>query len=141
MVPGSVTDGVEFELQHKTRQGWIWGGNYTFDRLHEHLDQGLSDALPEHKINLNLGYAWGEWDGELFASYVSPTEGVIINPGLPPTSTIGRIKSHSLLSPHVGWQASDNLRIELAAENLWPYQDSLPQRMETSYYLTVTITY
>ncbi|WP_158240544.1 TonB-dependent receptor plug domain-containing protein [Telmatospirillum siberiense] len=141
MVPGSVTNGVEFDLRHKTREGWIWGGNYTFDRLHEHFDQGLHDSLPEHKINLDVGYAWGEWDAELYGSYASATKGVIITPGLPPKTTVGRVKSRTILSPHVGWQAMDNIRLELAAENLWPYQDTLPQRMETSYYLTVTITY
>lgn len=141
MVPGSVTNGMEFDLQHKTREGWTWGANYTLDRLHEHLDQGLSDSLPEHKVHLNIGYAWDGWDAELYGSYVSGTKGIVINPGLPPTAAVGWVKGHSILSPHVGWQARDNLRVELTAENLWPYQDSLPQRMETSYYLSVTITY
>lgn len=141
MVPGSVTNGVEFDVRHKPREGWIWGGNYTLDRLHEHFDQGLRQSLPEHKVNLNAGYSWGEWDAELYGSYNSATKGVIITPGTPPTTTVGTVKSYTILSPHVGWQAMENVRLELSAENLWPYQDTLPQRMETSYYLTVTITY
>lgn len=141
MVPGSVANGMELELTHKVRDGWTWGGNYTLDRLHEHADDGLSDAFPEHKINLNVGYAWDGWDVDLNGSYISATKGTLINPGLPPTATVGWIKSQYILSPHIGWQATDNLRVELTAENLWPDQDTLPQRMETSYYLSVTITY
>ncbi|HXP98401.1 MAG TPA: TonB-dependent receptor plug domain-containing protein [Telmatospirillum sp.] len=141
MVPGWVSNGVELDLRHKVRDGWTWGGNYTFDRLHEHSDGGLRDAFPEHKINLNVGYALNGWDADLYGSYVSATKGVVITPGTPPTAAVGWVKSHYILSPHIGWQARDNLRVELAAENLWPYQDSLPQRMETSYYLSVTVSY
>ena len=111
------------------------------DRLHEHSDQGLKDALPEHKLTLNVGYAREDWDVSLIGTYVSATKGTLITPGRPPSATIATIKSHTIVSPHVGWQATDNLRVELAADNLWPYQDALPQRMETSYYLSVTITY
>lgn len=145
MAPGSVTNGLELDLQHKARDGLIWGGNYTLDRLHEHLDQGLRDTLPEHKINLNVGYARDGWDAELYGSYVSATKGTLINPAasprLPATTSVATVKSYYVISPHVGWQATDNLRVELTADNLWPYQDTLPQRMETSYYLSVTISY
>lgn len=141
MVGGSVTNGLELGFAHKPHEGWIWGGTYTLDRLHEHFDQGLRDSLPEHKVNLNGGYSWGDWDAELYGYYASATKGEIINPGTPPTISYGTVKSYMILSPHVGWRATDNIRVEANAENLWPYHDTLPQRMETSYYLTVTITY
>jgi iron complex outermembrane receptor protein len=141
MVPGWVSKGAELELQHKVRDGWIWGGNYTLNRLHQHADDGLSDASPEHVLNLNVGHAHDGWDFDLNGSYVSATKGVLITPGLHPTTSVGWVKSHYILSPHVGWQATDNLRVELTADNLWPYQDSLPQRMETSYYLSLTVSY
>jgi iron complex outermembrane receptor protein len=140
-VPGSVANGVEFDIQHKVRDGWTWGANYALDRLHQHVDDGLSDAFPEHKINLDLGYAWDGWDANVNGAYVSATKGVVINPGVPPSATVGWVKSHFIVSPHVGWQATDNLRVELTADNLWSYQDTLPQRMEPSYYLSVTVSY
>ena len=126
---------------HKVRDGWTWGANYALDRLHQHVDDGLSDAFPEHKINLDLGYAWDGWDANVNGAYVSATKGVVINPGVPPSATVGWVKSHFIVSPHVGWQATDNLRVELTADNLWSYQDTLPQRMEPSYYLSVTVSY
>ncbi|MDR3441133.1 TonB-dependent receptor plug domain-containing protein [Telmatospirillum sp.] len=141
MTPGSLTNGVEFGLDHKAEAGWSWGANYVLDRLHEHMDQGLRNSLPEHKLNLNIGYAWGDWQADLYGSYTSATKGVVLQSGTPPIAAVGTIKAHSQLSPHLAWQARDNVRLELSAENLWPYQDSLLQKMETSYYLSVTISY
>ncbi len=141
MAPGTVTNGAEFGLEHKSRQGWSWGANYTLDRLHEHLDQGLRNSLPEHKVNLNAGYAWGDWEADLYGSYDSATKGVVLIPGPRPLSAIGTIKAHSQLAPRLAWHARENILVEATAENLWPYQDALLQKMETSYYLSLTITY
>jgi len=141
MIPGSVTNGMEIGIQHKVATGWSWGANYTLDRLHEHLDQGLGDSLPEHKVHLFLDYGRGDWQAGLTASYQSATEGVVLQSGKPPIAAVGTISAHTILSPHVTWQATDNISIGLVADNLWPYQDSLLQRMETSYYLSATIRY
>jgi hypothetical protein len=69
----------------------------------------------------------------------------VITPGKPPfvplSIAIQPIKSYTTLSPRLGWHASDNVLVEMVAENLWPYQDTVLQKMETSYYLSVKITY
>jgi outer membrane receptor protein involved in Fe transport len=140
-VPGSVSNGTELGITHRARTGWTWSANYTFDRLHEHLDLGLRDSLPEHKINASIGYAWEDWDADLYATYNSATKGLVLNAGRPAITAIGNVKEFTVLSPHIGWRASENIRLEASAENLWPYQDSLLQRMETSYFLTMTISF
>jgi iron complex outermembrane receptor protein len=141
MTAGSVANGLELSLQHKARAGWTWGGNYTFERLHEHFDWGYRNAEPTNKLNANLGYAFGDWQADLYATYISATKGIVITPGLPPTASIVTIKDYTILAPRLAWQATQDLTIEAVAENLWPYQDSSPQRMETSYYLSAKITY
>ena len=80
LATGSVANGIEWGLQHKAREGWTWGGNYTYERLHEHGDLGIlgyRDALPTHKVNANIGYAWPSWEADLAGRYVSATKGMI----------------------------------------------------------------
>ncbi|PKU22211.1 TonB-dependent receptor plug domain-containing protein [Telmatospirillum siberiense] len=141
MATGSVANGLELSLNHKTRTGWNWGGNYTYERLHEHFDWGYRNAQPTNKLNAHLGYAWDVWESDLYATYVSPTKGIVITPGLRPKASIVTIKDYKILSPRVAWHANEFVTVEAVAENLWPYQDSAPQRMETSYYLSVKVTY
>ncbi|PKU24173.1 TonB-dependent receptor plug domain-containing protein [Telmatospirillum siberiense] len=138
---GSVTNGLELTLDHKAREGWNWGGTYTYQRLHEHSDGGLRNAAPVNKVNANIGYGWGEWETDLYASYVSATKGVLITAGVPTvTRTVG-VKGHVDLAPRIAWRPTDNLMVELSAENLWPYKDVVTQRMETSYFLTLKVSY
>jgi iron complex outermembrane receptor protein len=141
MTTGSVANGFELSLRHKAKKGWNWGGNYTFERLHEHFDWGLRNAEPTNKVNGNLGYAFGDWEADLYATYISSTKGITIMPGLPPSASIVTIKDYTILAPRIAWHASEAVTLEAVAENLWPYQDSTPQRMETSYYLSVKVTY
>lgn len=142
MTSGSVADGIEWTLQHKAKDGWAWGVNYTYESLHEHSDQGYADALPTHKANGNIGYAWQDWDAGLVAGYASATRGTVIS-GLALSTTLATetIKSHATLSPRLAWHGNDLLTIELAAENLWPYRDSTAQKMDCSYYLSVRVAY
>jgi iron complex outermembrane receptor protein len=144
MSAGSQANGLELTLKHKAKTGWNWGGNYTYERIHEHFDWGYRDALPTNKVNVNTGYALGDWEADLYATYVSPTRGLVITPATPTTRATGSlvtIKDYTILAPRVGWHATDNVTVEAVAENLWPYQDSTAQRMETSYYLSVKVTY
>jgi iron complex outermembrane receptor protein len=138
---GSVTNGLELNLEHKARDGWNWGGNYTYQRLHEHFDWGYRNAAPVNKANVNLGYGWGDWEADLYASYVSATKGQLITAGIPTVTSVVDIKGHTNLSPRLAWRPVENLTVELTAENLWPYRDVVTQRMETSYYLTLKIAY
>jgi iron complex outermembrane receptor protein len=138
---GSVTNGLELGLQHKARQGWNWGGNYTYQRVHEHYDWGLRNAAPVNKLNGNAGYGWGEWEADLHASYTSATKGLLVQPGTPPKSMVVDIKGYTALSPRIAWLPTDSLSVELSVENLWSYTDVLSQRMEPSYYLTLRVTY
>ncbi len=138
---GSVTNGLELSLEHKARTGWNWGGNYTYQRLHEHEDWGLRNATPVNKANANLGYGWGEWEADLYASYTSATKGLLITAGVPTTTAVVDVKGHTSLSPRLAWRPIETLSVELTAENLWPYHDVVAQRMETSYYLTLKVSY
>ncbi len=142
MAAGSVANGIELGLKHQARQGWVWGANYTFERLHEHSDQGIRDALPVHKLNANLGYGWDSWDADVALFYASATKGSAFAEGSPtPLMTTAKIKSYASLAPRLAWHADDRLSVELAAESLWPYRDSVGQRMESTYFLTVKLSY
>lgn len=143
---GSVTNGLELTLEHKAREGWNWGGNYTYQRLHEHSEASFSeaslrDATPVNKVNVNVGYGWGEWEADLYATYTSATKGVLLTAGVPTVSRIVDVKGHIDLSPRVAWRPTDYAMVELSAENLWPYKDVVSQRMETSYFLTLKLSY
>lgn len=142
MTGGSVADGIEWSLQHKAREGWTWGANATFERLHEHALLYYEDALPKQKANVNAGYVWGDWEAGLAAGYASATHEVAVNGLVVWTSAVPQtIKGHMTLSPRVAWRATDNLAVELAADNLWPYRDSTAQRMDAVYFLTLKVSY
>jgi iron complex outermembrane receptor protein len=139
---GSVANGITWGLQHKAKEGWTWGINYTFERLHKHADLVTFEAPPVHKINGNVGYAWESWEADLYGGYSSATEGTFIN-GATATPTIGSetIKGFSMLSPRLAWHANDLLTVELAADNLWSYRDSVSQRIDATYYLSLKFSY
>ena len=56
-------------------------------------------------------------------------------------AAIETIRDYTILSPRLAWHATDTVLIEAVAENLWPYQDSAPQRMPTSYFLSLKVSY
>ncbi|MDR3437587.1 TonB-dependent receptor domain-containing protein [Telmatospirillum sp.] len=142
MATGSVANGATIDLRHKARNGLSWGVNYTFERLHEHGDLGFRDGLPTHKANANIGYGWEDWDADLALQYASATKGAMItNSALSPQLQVISIDSHVSLSPRVAWHANDQLTLELSADNLWPYRDSVAQRMSADYLLSVRLTY
>jgi iron complex outermembrane receptor protein len=142
MATGSVADGIEWGLQHKAKDGLIWGANYTFERLHEHSDLGYSNPVPVNKANANIGYAWESWDADLAAAFTSATKGMVFSGvGTNPSLATERVKAFTTLSPRIAWHANDNVTVELAADSLWPYQDSVVQRMTATYYLSMTYRY
>lgn len=144
MGAGSVSNGLELSISRRFRDGWSWSANYTLDRLHEHFDLGYRNAQPTHKVNLGLGHSFGDWEADLYARYVSGTKGLFVKPGGPddgPAAGIGKIGPYAILSPRLAWKAREDLLIEAVAENMWPYRDSSPQRMDSSYYLSVKFTY
>jgi iron complex outermembrane receptor protein len=142
MSGGSVTNGIEWSVQHKAKEGLTWGVNYTFERLHQHADLGYTEALPVHKANANLGYAWDSWEAGLFGGFSSATKGEMVNSAAPiPSTSIATIKGFTTLSPRLAWRANDLLTLELAADNLWSYHDSIAQRVDATYYLAAKISY
>lgn len=139
MGAGSVANGITWGLQRKTKEGWTWGANYTFERLHEHADLGFQDASPVHKANASIGYAWKDWDIDLNGGYTSATKGAVISgTTLGPIQTI---KGYTTLAPRLAWHGLDHVTVELVADSLWPYRDSVAQRMDATYYLSVTFRY
>jgi iron complex outermembrane receptor protein len=142
MASGSVADGIEWGVQHKAREGWTWGCNYTFENLHEHSPLGYEDASPRHKANGNLGYSWDSWDSSLAAGYTSATRGMVVVGSPSNLSVVNeKVKGFATLSPRLAWHGNGVMTVELVAENLWPYHDSAVQRMDASYYLSVKVNY
>ncbi|MTJ81065.1 MAG: TonB-dependent receptor plug domain-containing protein [Telmatospirillum sp.] len=141
MGAGSVSNGLEVGFDRKAKEGWVWGGNVTYQRLHEHRDWGLRNAAPISKANAHLGYSWGDWEADLYGAYTSRTKGIGVTGMRPYRRQIVPIKEYVTLSPRLAWHPGDMLTVELTADNLWPYQDSLYYRMETSYGLTLRLRY
>ena len=141
MSTGSVADGLRLQLEHKAKEGWVWGGNYTYERLHEHFDWGFHNNEPLHKINANLGYARGAWEFDVYGGYTSATKnfGAILGPI--PTRIVETVKGYGTLAPRIAWHASDNLTLELVGENLWTYQDTIVQRTGPGFYASAKVTY
>ncbi len=142
MGAGSVANGIEWGLRHKARDGWTWSANYTFERLHEHADLGFHDAVPVHKANGAIGYAWDAWDAGLTAAYAGATKGTVISAmATTPVYLTETVKGYTTLSPRLAWRGMEHVSVELVADSLWPYRDSVVQRMESTYYLSVTFSY
>jgi iron complex outermembrane receptor protein len=140
--PGRATaNGIELGIDHKSAEGWAWGGNYTYERVNEHTDLGFRRVQPINKLNLNGGYHWEQWEADLYATYSSGISDVGYLPGNSISSYQETIKGYWALSPRVGWHATDHLTLELVGENLWPYQDTLRQNMSTSWFVSAKVTY
>jgi outer membrane receptor protein involved in Fe transport len=141
MTAGSMANGVELDVRHKAAKGWTWGANYTFERLHQHTDLGLTDALPVHKVNANLGYAWGAWEADLYGSYASSITGRLVDAAFPGALISQQAPAAETLSPRLSWRATDSLTFDLVGSALWPYRDAVAQRTEASYILSVRYRY
>jgi hypothetical protein len=142
MLAGSVADGATLGFEHKARTGWTWGANYTYEQVHEHADLDFADSLPRHKVNANLGYGWESWDADLALHFASATKGTTITFSGPMLALVDEtVKSYLTLAPRVSWHADDRITVELSADGLWPYRDSVFQRTDTAYCLTLKIAY
>jgi hypothetical protein len=101
----------------------------------------LQGSLPVHKVNATLGYGWGEWAADMRLFYSTSTKGVGVIANPYPQSAIIDTKDVMILAPHVIWSPSEQLSIDLSANNLWPYQDNLVQRNTPTYFLAITARY
>jgi len=145
---GIVVNGVQIQIDHKSRDGLAWGANYSWESLHPHTAEDasgtvplLQGSLPVHKVNATLGYGWGDWAADVRLFYSTSTKGVglIANPY--PQSAIIDTKDVMIVAPHVTWSPNEQLSIDLSANNLWPYQDNLVQRNTPTYFLAITARY
>ena len=145
-----VAQGVELEIEHKSRSGPTWGVNYSVEVLKPHPNAFTDTLLPDvnewqtvQKANAHLGYGWGDWSADLRLLYTSPFQALTLDTVSGPTSHVALLNAPSTLqlSPRLGWQATDYASIELSAENLWPYRLNALQRIDSSYFLTVKFTY
>lgn len=142
MSAGSVANGAELELANTAKLGWRWSANYSLEQLHEHADLGYSGAQPRHKINAALGYGWSAWEADLHGAFTSASKGTAVNYlEYPPAVTTVSLSSTVTLSPRVAWHATDFLTIEAVGESLWPYRDTVVQKMDAGGYLSVKVTY
>jgi iron complex outermembrane receptor protein len=145
---GIVVNGVQLQIDHKSRDGLAWGANYSWESLHPHTAEDasgtvplLQGSLPVHKVNATLGYGWGEWAADMRLFYSTSTKGVGVIANPYPQSAIIDTKDVMILAPHVIWSPSEQLSIDLSANNLWPYQDNLVQRNTPTYFLAITARY
>lgn len=142
--------GLEFEVEHKSKTGLTWGFNYTVEKLqpHETTPTALvvSDIGREQtvqKANAHLGYAWDDWSADIRALYTSPTPIIAIDTlsAKTPHLAIENDQNIIQLSPRIGWQFSDFASIEASAENLWPYRLNPLEKVDSTYYLTLRVNY
>jgi iron complex outermembrane receptor protein len=145
---GLVINGVQAQIDHKSRDGLAWGANYSWEDLHPHTAETASDttpllrnSLPVHIVNATLGYGWGDWASDVRLFYSSATKGLgfISNPYPQPALMTNR--DVLILSPHLSWSPFEQLSLDLSAQNLWPYKDTLVQRNTPTYFLAVTARY
>ncbi len=145
---GVVVNGVQAQIDHKTREGLSWGVNYSWENLHPHMAEDasgvgplLQGSLPVHKVNATLGYGWGDWATDVRLFYSSATKGVGIVTDPFPQSALMAVKDVLIVSPHLTWSPIEKLSFDLSATNLWPYQDNLAQRTTPTYFLSASVRY
>jgi outer membrane receptor for ferrienterochelin and colicins len=144
---GVVVNGVQLQLDHKSQSGLAWGANYSFERLHSHSIEGpstdlkLQNSLPVHKVNASIGYGGEEWAADLRIFYASSIRGgtFVLDPY--PDPVFKTVKNYITLAPHLAWSPLEHLTVELVADNLWTYRDSLAQRTPVTYYLSLVARY
>jgi len=145
---GIVVNGIQVQIDHKSRDGLAWGANYSWETLHPHTPETasamvplLQGSLPVNKVNATIGYGWGDWAADVRLFYSSKTKGIGLISNPYPESAILDTKDVLILSPHVTWSPIEDLSFDLSADNLWPYQDNLVQRNTPTYFLAVTARY
>jgi iron complex outermembrane receptor protein len=141
--------GLELEIEHKSKEGLTWGANYAAEILQPHgllPTDSLVPAIAEREIlqkaNAHIGYGRGDWSADLRLLYTGPTP----SPTLDLLSTVPHValeqdRAIVELSPRIGWQASDHWMIEASAENLWPYRLNALQRVDSAYFMTLKLSY
>jgi len=143
----AVTNGIQFQLDHKSQEGWQWGVNYSLERLHDNNTEMASGSLqlqavlPVNKLNANIGYGGQNWTADIRLFYASAVEGgdVVLNPL--PTAVYETVKAYTTIAPHLSWTPLERLRVEFTADNLWTYRDNLAQRTPVTYYASVVVSY
>lgn len=141
MSAGSLANGVELTVQHKAAQGWSWGANATYERLHQHAELYLDDGTPTKKINANIGYGWQGWELDLYGTAVGGLKGKQIIQLFPGPELSPAVKDYVSLAPRLGWHPREYLTVELSSDNLWAYYDTPGQRMPATYWLSVSAHY
>jgi hypothetical protein len=139
---GWVTNGLQLQIDHKVRDGWRWGANYTYERLHEHFDWGLRNIEPVHKLNASVGYGQDDWAADLYGFYSSSTRQTAATPEniLSPITYI-TVPHVITLSPHLSWRPAERVTLDLTADHLWPYRDTVGAKTEVTYFLSAKFDY
>lgn len=141
--------GLEFELEHKSKIGLTWGFNYTVEKLQPHATTPSEFIVPQigreetvQKANAHIGYGWDDWSADLRALYTSPTPILTLDTlSRIPHLAIESNQNILLLSPRIGWQFAEFATLEASAENLWPYRLNALQKIDSSYFLTLRVNY
>jgi len=141
--------GLEFEIEHKSKSGLTWGANYTVEKLQPHATVPSAGIVPDigreetvQKANAHFGYGWDDWSADLRVLYTSPTPILTLDAlSRTPHLAIENDQNILQLSPRIGWQFSDFATLEASAENLWPYRLNALQKIDSSYFLTLRVNY
>lgn len=141
---GVVTEGVQFQIDHKSVEGPNWGFNYSFERVDPHTPETgqqtvplLQSSEPVHKVNATIGYGWSNWAADLRLFYASPVKGATILAGPVPEPALVPVPAVLALSPHLSWSPVERLSLDLSLANLWPYKDNLAQRNPVTGFLAL----
>jgi outer membrane receptor for ferrienterochelin and colicins len=147
-VMSGVFDGAEVQIDHKSVDGWRWGANYTVEQLRPHANSsttmlvaGLNNDQIFQKVNANLGYGWNRWTADLRLFYSSPVRSLALETVGNAGGAVVTQKSILSLSPHLSWMLRDDLTLDLAAENLWPYRENLVQKMPATFFFAAHYKY
>jgi hypothetical protein len=143
-----IFDGAQLQIDHKSRDGLVWGFNYSIERLHPHATVIAAEIVPDlrndetwHKVNANLGYGWSQWTADVRLFYSSAVQSLVLQTSDPVGAVLSPGKDIVSLSPHISWTPLDDITLDLAADNLWGYKEDLMQRTKTTYFLTLKLAY
>jgi len=142
-------NGAELQIDHKANEGWRWGANYTIERLHPHANSSDAVLVPElgrnqlyQKANAYAGYGWNHWTADLRLFYSGAVHSLQLETvGNNAGANLATQKAILVLSPHLSWRVRDDITLDLAADNLWAFQQNLEQKFPPAYFLTARYNY
>lgn len=128
----SDTEGLELGLTGNIGQAWRWHLGYIYQDVDDQLLPQFPTAFslvdyanttPRHMVNTRLHWAQGPWEVDLYARYKSSFTGLhadVFDP-LDPfkmPQVLVPLSDYTAVDLHVGYRVSEQLRVDVAGQNL-----------------------